>query len=161
VRTSPIEKHLAGLPKTPQNGDMPSQDQIRPHRNPLFADLKVSELPIRVQKRFKNCEDATPGEVLASFTAMIRGDAVAARRVRETIEGDATGRFPSECLRKLYAAFADIKIDELPPRVNRRLRTYKGATLAEAAVLGMWLSASSGNVDAMREIREAIEGTSA
>jgi hypothetical protein len=70
----------------------------RPSKRPItefyaaFADVQVSELPARIRKKFKDCDDLSlaAAGALGLFVAMGEGSHSAARELREGIEGKLT-----------------------------------------------------------------------
>ena len=59
-----------------------------------FADVQVSELPARIRKKFKDCDDlglAAAG-ALGSLVAMGEGSHSAAKELREGVEGKLAER---------------------------------------------------------------------
>jgi hypothetical protein len=69
--------------------------------------------------------------------------------------GNPSGRPKKRPLSDLYAEFAERPV---PEKLRRALGLAEGATFAEAQTLSLFLAASNGNIQAAREIREAIEG---
>jgi hypothetical protein len=67
----------------------------RPRKKPItefyaaFADVQVSELPARIRKKFKDCDDLSlaAAGALGLFVAMGEGSHSAAKEIREGIEG--------------------------------------------------------------------------
>jgi hypothetical protein len=70
----------------------------RPRKKPItgfyaaFADVQVSELPARIRKKFKDCDDLSlaAAGALGLFVAMGAGSHSAAKELREGIEGKLT-----------------------------------------------------------------------
>ena len=69
--------------------------------------------------------------------------------------GNPSGRPKKRPLSDLYAEFAQRPV---PEKLRRALGLAEGVTFAEAQTHSLFVAASSGNVRAAREIREAIEG---
>jgi hypothetical protein len=70
----------------------------RPRKKPItefyaaFADVQVSELPARIRKKFKGCDDLSlaAAGALGLFVAMGEGSHSAAKEIRESLEGKLT-----------------------------------------------------------------------
>jgi hypothetical protein len=70
----------------------------RPRKKPItefyaaFANVQVSELPARIRKKFKDCDDLSlaAAGALGLFVAMGEGSHSAAKELREGIEGKLT-----------------------------------------------------------------------
>jgi hypothetical protein len=60
--------------------------------------------------------------------------------------------------RPITAAFIRFGESKLPRRWRKQLRLWPGATWFDAVAASMFRAAANGNVEAAREIREAVEG---
>jgi hypothetical protein len=69
--------------------------------------------------------------------------------------GNPGGRPKKRPITERYAQFAEAPVEE---KTRKALKLPKGATLADAAVKRAYQEAVDGNLDALKEIREAIEG---
>ena len=74
------------------------------------------------------------------------------------VSGNPGGRPRKKPLTELYAAFADVKLAELPLRIRRMFKDCDDVSLAANGALGLWLAMGRGNHSAARELREGIEG---
>jgi hypothetical protein len=74
------------------------------------------------------------------------------------VTGNPGGRPRKKPLTELYAVFADLQIDELPPRIRKRFKDREELSLAANGVLGLYLSMGEGSHSAAKELREGIEG---
>jgi hypothetical protein len=72
--------------------------------------------------------------------------------------GNPGGRPKKKPITELYTAFADLKVEELPPRIRKRLKDREGLSLAANGVLGMYLSMGDGSHSAGKEIGDRLEG---
>jgi hypothetical protein len=69
--------------------------------------------------------------------------------------GNPGGRPKKRPITQRYAQFAEVPVEA---KTRKALKLPKGATLADAAVKRAYQEAINGNLDALEEIREAIEG---
>jgi hypothetical protein len=74
------------------------------------------------------------------------------------VSGNPGGRPRKKPITELYAAFADLQIDELPNRIRKKLKDREGLSLAANGVLGLYLAMGEGSHSAAKELREGIEG---
>jgi hypothetical protein len=72
------------------------------------------------------------------------------------VSGNPGGRPRKKPITELYAAFADLQVDEL--RIRKRLKDPEGLSLAANGVLGLYLAMGEGSHSAAKELREGIEG---
>jgi len=59
---------------------------------------------------------------------------------------------------ELYAAFADVRVSELPVRIRNKFPGCDDLSLAAAGALGLFVAMHSGSHSAGKELREGIEG---
>jgi len=71
--------------------------------------------------------------------------------------GNPGGRPKKQPITERYAILAETPLDD---RLLRTLKLPKGSTYADAAALGQFKAAIEGKTNAVREIREALEGKS-
>jgi hypothetical protein len=69
--------------------------------------------------------------------------------------GNPGGRPSKRPITERYAKFADLPVDE---KTRKAMKLDQGATLADAATKRLYQGAIEGDYDALREIREGIEG---
>jgi len=74
------------------------------------------------------------------------------------VSGNPGRRPRKKPISELYAAFADLQVDELPTRIRKRLKDRKGLSLAANGALGLYLAMGEGSHSAAKELREGIEG---
>jgi hypothetical protein len=107
----------------------------RPRKKPItefyaaFADVQVSELPARIRKKFKDCDDLSlaAAGALGLFVAMGEGNHSAAKELREGVEGK---------LAEKVELAVDVNKDVVERLLAARMRLAKKASDAETASEG-------------------------
>jgi hypothetical protein len=104
----------------------------RPRKKPItefyaaFADVQVSELPARIRKKFKDCDDLSLAAAgpLGLFVAMGEGNHSAAKELREGVVGK---------LAEKVELAVDVNKDVVERLLAARMRLAKKAEDAETA----------------------------
>jgi hypothetical protein len=91
-----------------------------------FADAQVSELPARIRKKFKDCDDLSlaAAGALGLFVAMGEGNHSAAKELREGVEGK---------LAEKVELAVDVNKDVVGRLLAARMRLAKKADAADAS----------------------------
>jgi len=76
------------------------------------------------------------------------------------VSGNPGGRPRKRPVTELYAILGEIKTEQLPKSVRKKLKLIDGLSLHANAALGIFGAAVKGSHGAAKEIREAIEGKS-
>jgi hypothetical protein len=105
----------------------------RPRKKPItefyaaFANVQVSELPARIRKKFKDCDDLSLGALgaLGLFVAMGQGNHAAAKEIREGVEGKLAER---------VELAVDVNKDVVARLLAARMRLAKKADAADASI---------------------------
>ena len=74
------------------------------------------------------------------------------------VSGNPGGRPHKKPITEFYAAFADVRVSELPARIRKKFAGCDDLTLAAAGALGLFVAMHSGSHSAGKELREGIEG---
>jgi hypothetical protein len=74
------------------------------------------------------------------------------------VSGNPGGRPRKKPITECYAAFADLRVSELPTRIRKKFEDCDELSLAAAGALGLFVAMHSGSHSAGKELREGVEG---